>query len=82
MSAIWGTISFQHTIPAQVDSIMHNYYTNNCKIHRSHFIQQPNFYFGCGIQHVTPEATREVLPTFDSSGNVIFTADCLLDNRS
>ena len=81
MSAIWGTISFHNTIPEDVDSIMRSYYTSNCKLDRSSFLMQSNFYFGCGIQHITSEAYDELLPFYDASRNLCFTADCLLDNR-
>ncbi len=81
MSAIWGTISFQNTIPGNADFIMRPYYENNCKIDRSSMIQDHNYYFGCGLQYITPEARNETLPFFDASQRLCFTADCLLDNR-
>lgn len=82
MSAIWGTISFHSTIFETADLAMRTYYDANCKINRSSFINQPHFYFGCGIQYITPEAETEVLPYFDPSRNLCYTADCLLDNRT
>ncbi|NLO09090.1 MAG: hypothetical protein GX129_04380 [Clostridiales bacterium] len=81
MSAIWGTISFNNTISEDADSIMRSYYISNCKIDRSSFLMQSNFYFGCGIQHITQEAYDEILPVFDANHKLCFTADCLLDNR-
>lgn len=82
MSAIWGTLSFYDSISETVNLTMSTHYSTRCKIDRMNFIQQPQFYFGCGIQYITPEAEKEILPYFDVSRNLCFTADCLLDNRN
>ena len=38
--------------------------------------------FGCGIQHFTQEAEREILPFKDERQGILMTADVVLDNRA
>ena len=82
MSAIWGTISFSHEIPTNIDSIMKTPYQQKCKIDTYHSEQYQNCYMGCGIQHITKESVHERLPIVDHDKHFILTADCIIDNRT
>lgn len=80
MSAIWGIIDF-HGAPesAVVDQLSGAY---RCyRIDRYEKIAGAGAEFGCCHQHLTREAAAECLPVYDRTQNLIFTADCVLDNR-
>lgn len=79
MSAIWGIISFQQTINQKKAEIMKQPYIEKCRLDQINFVSHSNYYFGCGIQHITQESNFEVLPIEDDS--CCFTTDCLIDNR-
>jgi len=52
------------------------------KIDRFDSIVRGNAAMGCGLQYICRNAPREALPAPDDGGGVLFTADCVLDNRS
>lgn len=81
MSAIWGYISFQNDIAEQIDSLMRKPYETKCRIDRIQVCQRAKMYMACGIQYVTRQAEREILPFYNEERGCCFTADCLLDNR-
>lgn len=37
--------------------------------------------FGCGLQYITKESYKEVLPYYDKTNNLLITADAIIDNR-
>ncbi len=82
MSAIWGTLSYKTELNHNIDTIMQAPYHQQCKIDAYQSKQLHNCYMGCGIQHITKEASSEQLPIIDSERNFILTTDCILDNRS
>lgn len=82
MSAIWGVIPLKEQSDdtdgfAKMDESMRQY-----RIDRIDHVLRDGVYFACGHQHITPEAKNEVLPFFDRDRNILFTADCILDNRT
>lgn len=80
MSAIWGIIDF-HGAPesAVVDQLSGAY---RCyRIDRYEKLAAAGAEFGCCHQHLTKEAAAECLPIYDKPHNLMFTADCVLDNR-
>lgn len=81
MSAIWGYISWEASLPMDAKEIMETPYKRNCKIDRYEYVSKAQSFFASGLQYMTPEAEREVLPIEDSKRGIVFTADCLLDNR-
>ncbi|MBQ8548266.1 MAG: hypothetical protein IJ427_07165 [Lachnospiraceae bacterium] len=81
MSAIWGYLSYTNAIPAELPSLMEAPYHTKCSIDRYEAQQNGFLHMGCGIQYITQEAQREVLPVFDAGNGIFFTADCILDNR-
>lgn len=81
MSAIWGHISFDGNIKEQINDLMCGTYNRKCKLDKIQEYRQNSFYMGCGLQYITEESRREVLPIFDAERQLCFTADCLLDNR-
>lgn len=82
MSAIWGMIcTGDGSIDSNLEAIMCET-MGKYKIDRIESIIHGGIYFACGHQHFTPEAEREQLPYYDSSRNICFTADCIIDNRS
>ncbi|MHC1681575.1 MAG: asparagine synthase-related protein [Clostridiaceae bacterium] len=38
-------------------------------------------FLGCGIQYITPESQRELLPLYDKKSLLSITADAIIDNR-
>lgn len=82
MSAIWGTLNLHGMIPSLCDEKMRTHYETHCKIDRFETYHTPSLYMGCGIQYFTPQAPAEQLPFYDEAHGIIFTADCVLDNRS
>ena len=83
MSAIWGTLSFNHNISSSsIDETMRIHYTAKCKLDRIETASTENCYYACGIQHLTDEAKHEILPIYDRDNGFIITADCILDNRT
>lgn len=80
MSAIWGTLSFQTTLPVSTDSLMRQPY-GAYKIDRFHTKSCGQVYMGCGIQYITAQSINEPLPIYDEARRLLFTADCYLDNR-
>ncbi len=44
--------------------------------------QNAELFFGCHLQHHTPESLKEKLPYFDSMADMAITADAILDNRA
>lgn len=82
MSAIWGMIcTGGGNIDSKLERIMYET-MGKYKIDRIESMIHEGIYFACGHQHFTPEAEREQLPYYDSSRNIYYTADCIIDNRS
>lgn len=81
MSAIWGYLSYTNTIPAELPTLMEAPYRAKCSIDRYETKQSDVLSLGCGIQYITQETQREMLPVFDAKNGIFFTADCILDNR-
>lgn len=44
-------------------------------------ITKDNVSFGCGLQYITKESYREVLPRYDENNKLLITADAIIDNR-
>lgn len=83
MSAIWGMIALDRTnpLPEECRTSFEQTYQNSCKIDRYEGIATTDAYFGCGIQYITSESVRECLPIYNKEKGILFTADCILDNR-
>ena len=80
MSAIWGAVNLLgKPIDKETQIIMRKAF-DRCVIDRYEEIINDNVYMGCGIQYFAPEAILECLPM--SEGEVFYTADVVLDNRS
>jgi asparagine synthase (glutamine-hydrolysing) len=82
MSAIWGAVNLggfeiENKISEVMEKPMHG-----CKIDKYAKIVHNNAFFACGLQYITKESKNEILPYFDEQNQVIFTADCMIDNRS
>jgi asparagine synthase (glutamine-hydrolysing) len=83
MSAIWGIIELNSNQinHNDISGFFENEYKKRCKIDKySHFIKD-NVYFGSGLQYITSESKYESLPIYDESEGILFSADCILDNR-
>lgn len=81
MSAIWGTIEKSGKLPASFFD-MKEIYKRKCKLDRINEKDIKSHLFGCGIQHITEESKREQLPIYSQEEQLLFTSDCILDNRS
>lgn len=81
MSAIFGYVSFEGTLPMDLQDKMGSVYEKKCKIDRLESLAKDSVFMGCAIQYITKEAEREELPYWDAKKGYWFTADCLLDNR-
>ena len=80
MSAIWGAVNLLgKPIDKETQTIMRKAF-DQCVIDRYEETVNGNVYMGCGIQYFVPEAVLECLPV--SEGEVFYTADVVLDNRS
>lgn len=81
MSAIYGAISLNGKgIDTEIEKRFREQYAE-CKIDRFESKSRPEAVFGCGIQYFNKEARNEVLPIIDEEHHLMFTADCVLDNR-
>jgi asparagine synthase (glutamine-hydrolysing) len=83
MSAIWGIIELNSNQINRnnISTLFENEYKKRCKIDKySHFIKD-NVYFGSGLQYITSESKYESLPIYNESEGILFSADCILDNR-
>lgn len=83
MSAIWGVVALdgKERIPQNAKEIFETSYQKKCRIDRYESTDAFCTYFGCGIQYITVEAEIEELPIVDKERGIIFTTDCILDNR-
>lgn len=82
MSAIWGMIDFKNAdVNDSYTSHMNAAY-QNYTFDRLDTASVDHAFFACCHQHLTPEAYHEVLPFHDTVRNILFTADCILDNRT
>ena len=83
MSAIWGVVTLDQTemVPEKAKELFEAFYKENCKIERYESVADSKVYMGCGIQYITEESKSEKLPIVDKERGIIFTADCILDNR-
>lgn len=81
MSAIWGIINLGNQRPdtAFVSRMEASY--QPYKFDRLELLSTGHAVFACCHQHLTPEAKDEILPLHDTSRNILFTADCVIDNR-
>lgn len=86
MSAIWGMVSLSghkgYNQISHADILMRQIYEEKCRLDRISDRKKQSFYMGCGIQHVTNYAEKELLPIYEEEKGCCFTADCILDNRS
>lgn len=84
MSAIWGIVSLSPdvSVPEHSAQLFESTYKKSCKIDRYESVSATDALFGCGIQYITKEAEQEHLPFRHPERGLLFTADCLLDNRT
>lgn len=81
MSAIYGMIDWNgNEVPEALAEKFHKKY-ESYRIDRMEEYKEKNLFMGCGIQYFTSEARAEKLPIYDRQNEILFTADCLLDNR-
>ncbi len=81
MSAIWGCVDFesiekQSDISTAMQSIYKDY-----KIDRYEAVEEESVIMGCGIQYIKRWSHKEQLPIVNNEMQVIFTTDCVIDNR-
>ena len=83
MSAIWGIVALRPgcSVPEHSAHLFQSTYQKSCKIDRYESVSATDALFGCGIQYITKEAEQEQLPFRNSERGILFTADCILDNR-
>lgn len=80
MSAIWGIIDFHGAPAPEMAERLSGAY--QCyRIDRYERLSGAGAEFGCCHQYLTREAVNEHLPVYDKERNLLFTADCVLDNR-
>ena len=84
MSAIWGFYGKNITkewIEEKLKAMQEEY---ECKCILDD-IQTKSFAFGafgCGLQYVTKESKKECIPLWDEEQQIVFNADCIVDNRA
>lgn len=81
MSAIYGIIDLNGDLASKesLNIFLDSY--SACKIDRHEHKLIKNALMGCELQYYTNEAQNEILPIYDEENNILFTADCILDNR-
>lgn len=79
MSAIYGIIDLTKKAVSEEAMLLFSDKYKKYRIDRNEYKVFKNAAFGCGIQYFTEEAENELLPIVD--GDIIFTADCVIDNR-
>lgn len=82
MSAIWGCVYFGDTpvdpsLGEKMKKPLERYV-----IDRFDHIAHQNAVMGCGLQMVRTNSQAEHLPVLDEEAGLLFTADCMLDNRA
>lgn len=82
MSAIWGNISFNSKLNHEQCVGMKIPYESKCKIDRIEEYLDEKVYFACGLQEIVKESSLERLPIVDKDKKIVFTSDCILDNRA
>lgn len=84
MSAIWGIVALSPdcSVPEYSAELFEATYRKSCKIDRYESVSTSDAFFGCGIQYITKESEQEQLPFRNPEQDLLFTADCLLDNRT
>ena len=80
MSAIWGMINRDTTVPESTVSAMQDS-MKSFKIDSYHRLLRGSVYFACGLQYFTKNSHSEQLPLYDETNDTYFTADCVLTNR-
>lgn len=80
MSAIWGIVNFKHSVnESDADTLKSMYQPYHIDKYGKAACNKA--IFGCGIQYITPESHKEKLPIYDNKTRILYTADCVLDNR-
>lgn len=78
---IWGIIDFKNNNLPEDKGIQMMQSMKKYKIDKYRHLSEKNIFLGCGIQYLTKESMREILPFKDSENDLIITADAIIDNR-
>lgn len=79
MSAIYGSIAYNLAEIFNKTDIIKKY--DEYKFDRIDSLKHETVDFYCFHQYITEESKTEVLPYFDSTSNLLMTADAIIDNR-
>ncbi len=82
MSAIWGCVDFskkpiENDIGTNMEKAFHRF-----KFDGFSTINEANVTVGCAMQNVKVWSKNDKLPFYDKENGNIFTADCVIDNRT
>lgn len=78
---IWGFVRKDKKDANKELGISMMNYMNQYKIDKFSNIVYKNIFMACGIQYITDESTREIIPFHDMESKIIITADAIIDNR-
>ncbi len=82
MPGIWGCVDFSDTIiQDDIKTLMEKPF-HEFKIDDFKYIEQETAIMGCAHQYIKVWSKNENLPYYDSQNDVLFTADCVIDNRT
>lgn len=82
MAAVWGIVSLSDkTVDKSCFGKMKTHFEKKCQIDKYGSYVSENICMGCGIQYITEHAVYDNMPIEDEKNRLIFTADCILDNR-
>jgi asparagine synthase (glutamine-hydrolysing) len=79
--AIWGIVRMDNN-PASVElgkSMMDK--LSLYKLDSIKYLNKDNVFMGCGLQYITRESEKEIIPLYDENRGLIITADAIIDNR-
>lgn len=79
--AIWGIIHMDNNEVSveQGKSMMDK--LSLYKLDKIKYLNRDNVFMGCGLQYITMESEKEILPFYDEDRGLVITADAIIDNR-
>lgn len=79
--AIWGIIHMDNkSASVELGKTMMDK-LSMYKLDKIKYLNKDNVFMGSGLQYITSESEKEILPLYDENKGLIITADAIIDNR-